>query len=302
MTAVLSPATEPAGPAEPRRVGGVGAAVGLTLGSMTLVQTGLAASTVLFGRLGPTGTTWLRLTWAAVILLVVTRPKPWRMSAKDLLGVGLLGTASALMTLTSAMAIDRLPLSMAAAIGFLGPLSVGVFRRAGRLGLLWPPIALMGVVLVTQPWSGSADPIGLLIALANAGCWAAYILLTQKVADRLPGMTGLALSMTVGAMVTAVVAAGPTIPRLDGEIVLVGLGVALLLPVLPYVMEVLALRRMTAGAFGTLLSLEPALALVIGTIFLSQIPHWWQVVGIGLVSLAAAGAARSGRRSADVGS
>ncbi|GLZ82067.1 membrane protein [Actinorhabdospora filicis] len=281
----------------PAKAGGVGTAVALTLGSMTLVQSGLAASTLLFDDLGPAGTTWLRLSWAAVILLAVTRPKPWAMSKKDLGGVALLGTASGLMTLLSAAAIDRLPLSAVVAVGFLGPLGIGVFRRAGRLGLLWPPIALAGVVLVTQPWNGSVDPLGLAYAVGNAACWAAYILLTQKVADRLPGLTGLALSMTVAALVTAVAGAGHAVPRLDGRIVLVGLGIALLLPVLPYVMEMLALRRMAVGAFGTLLSLEPALALVIGTVFLSQVPHWWQVAGIGLVSLAAAGAARGGKRT-----
>lgn len=280
-----------------RAAGGVGTAVALTFGSMTLVQVGIAASTALFDDIGAAGTTWLRLTWAALILLAVTRPKPWRMSTKDLVGVGMLGTASGAMTLLSALAIDRLPLSAVVAIGFLGPLGVGVFRRAGRLGLLWPPIALAGIVLVTQPWTGSVDPLGLAFAVGNAGCWAAYILLTQKVADRVPGLSGLALSMTVAAVVTAFAGAPYAVPRLDGEIALVGLGIALLLPVLPYVMEMLALRRMAVGAFGTLLSLEPALALVIGTVFLSQVPHWWQVAGIGLVSLAAAGAARGGKRA-----
>ena len=270
--------------------------VGMTLGSMSLVQVGLAASTGLFDRLTPAGTTWLRLSWAAVILVVVVRPKPWRYSGRDLLGVVLLGLASGSMTLMFAESVARIPMGAASAIGFLGPLTVGVVRRTGRFGLLWPPIAFGGVILVTQPWHGSINLAGLLFAFGNAAAWAMYVVLTQKVGDKLPGLSGLALSMVVAAVVSAFAGAADAIPRLTPDVVLLGAGLALLLPVLPYALEMLALRRMAVGAFGTMLSLEPALATVTGVVFLHQIPNAGQLLGILAVTVAAIGAARAGAR------
>lgn len=280
----------------PPRAASPAPAVALTLGSMSLVQIGLAASTGFFERLTPSGTTWLRLTWAAVILLIVVRPKFWRYSRRDLAGVAALGAVSAGMTLLFAESASRLPLSVAVAIGFLGPLGVGVARRAGKWGLLWPPVAFAGVVLVTEPWHGPVNVPGLAFAVANAFCWAGYVLLTQKVADRVPGLSGLAMSMTVSALVAAAVGASNALPRMDLRDLVLGAGLALLVPTLPYAMEMLALRKMAVGAFGTLLSLEPAIALVIGFVALHQVPAIWQVTGIALVTVAAIGAARAGRR------
>ncbi|MEV0651151.1 EamA family transporter [Phytomonospora sp. NPDC050363] len=282
-------------PAPPRTAGPL-VPTALTLGSMSLVQIGLAASTGFFERLSPAGTTWLRLSWAAVLLLIVVRPKPWRYSPRDLGGVAVLGAVSAGMTLLFAEAASRLPLSTAVAIGFLGPLGVAVARRAGRLGLLWPPVAFAGILLVTEPWHGSVNAPGLAFAIANAFCWAGYMLLTQRVADRVPGLSGLAMSMTVSALVAAVFGASHALARMDSRDLVLGAGLALLVPALPYAMEMLALRRMAVGAFGTLLSLEPAIALVVGFVALHQVPALWQVVGVGLVTVAAAGAARAGRR------
>ncbi|GIG64053.1 EamA family transporter [Phytomonospora endophytica] len=285
----------------PPRTASPAPAVALTLGSMSLVQVGLAASTSFFDRLTPAGTTWLRLSWAAVILLIVVRPKPWRHSPRDLAGVAALGAVSAGMTLLFAEAASRLPIAAAVAIGFLGPLGVGVMRRAGKWGLLWPPVAFGGVVLLTEPWHGPVNVPGLAFAVANAFCWAGYVLLTQKVADKVPGLSGLAMSMTVSALVATAVGASQALPRMDFRDLYLGAALALLIPVLPYAMEMLALRRIAVGAFGTLLSLEPAIALVIGWVALHQVPAVWQFTGIGLVTIAAIGAARAGRRGTGVG-
>jgi inner membrane transporter RhtA len=134
-------------------------------------------------------------------------------------------------------------------------------------------------------------------ALLAAACWAAYILLTQRVGDAVDGLQGLAVSMPVAALV-ATAAAGPVvIPRMTPHLILVGLGLAILLPMAPFVMELMALRRLNTAAFGTLMALEPALALLIGLVVLDQIPRILAVVGIGFVVLAGIGAARSGGRT-----
>ena len=164
--------------------------------------------------------------------------------------------------------------------------------------MVWPLFAAVGVVLLTQPWNGSADPVGVMFALAAACCWAAYILLTQKVGDEVAGITGLAVSMPVAALVATFVAGPETLVRMSGELWLVGIGMALLLPVIPFTLEMLALRRLTTASFGTLMSLEPAIALGIGFLVLAQVPGPLAVLGVAFVVVAGIGAERSGARTA----
>jgi len=135
-----------------------------------------------------------------------------------------------------------------------------------------------------------------LFALSAAACWAAYILLTQRVGDRVAGLNGLAVSMPVAALVATAVAAPSVAHRITPELVLIGFGLAVLLPVIPFALELLALRRLTAAAFGTLMSLEPALAMLVGLAALHQVPNIVSVVGILFVVVAGIGAARTGAR------
>jgi len=139
---------------------------------------------------------------------------------------------------------------------------------------------------------------GVGFALAAAVCWAAYIVLTQRVGDLVPGVTGLAVSIPVAALVATAVAGPATIGRLTPEIVLVGLGMAVLLPLVPFSLEMLALRRLNTAAFGTLMSLEPAFALLIGLVVLQQVPGWLATVGVACVVVAGIGAERGGARPA----
>jgi inner membrane transporter RhtA len=155
-------------------------------------------------------------------------------------------------------AIERLPLGTASALEFLGPLGVAVWRGRGGVKI-WPAIAAVGVVCLTQPWTGEADAVGVAFALAAAVCWGVNIVLTQHVGDEVTGLKSLAVSMPVAALVATVVAGPSTIERLTPELVLIGLGLAILLPVVPFTLEFLALRRLAAAAFETLMSLEPAL-------------------------------------------
>ncbi len=267
----------------------------MALASMTCVQLGLAVSIGLVDQLGTVGVAWLRLAWAALLLLVLVRPRPWTMSRASLLTCVTLGVVTASVTMLFMAAVERLPLGTASALEFLGPLGVAIARGRGP-ARLWALVAAAGVLLLTEPWHGSADPVGVAFALGAAGCWASYILLTQRVGDQLTGLQGLAVSMPVAALVATVVAGPSVISGVSPEVVLVGLGLALLLPVIPFALELVALRRLTTAAFGTLMSLEPAIALVVGLLLLGQVPGLVPVAGIGLVVLAGIGAERTGAR------
>jgi inner membrane transporter RhtA len=265
----------------------------LAVASMLCVQLGLAVSVGLFERVGPEGAAWLRLAWAGVLLLVLVRPRPSRFTRSALLACVALGVVTAALTLLFMAAVARLPLGTASALEFLGPLGVAV-ARGGRT--VWPAFAAVGVVLLTEPWHGGVDPVGVAFALAAAACWAAYILLTQRVGDAVSGLQGLAVSMPVAGIVGTLVVGPSVFGSLTWDVVLVGLGLAILLPVVPFSLELLALRRLTTAAFGTLMCLEPAIALAIGLLVLAQVPGPGPVLGIAFVVVAGIGAERSGAR------
>ena len=208
----------------------------MALASMTLVQLGLAASIGLMDQLGAAGVAWLRLTWAGVLLLVLVRPRPSAFTRSSLLACVALGVVTAGITMLFMASVERLPLGTASALEFLGPLGVAIARGRGT-ARLWALVAAAGVLLLTEPWHGAADPVGVAFALGAACCWAAYILLTQRVGDELSGLQGLAISMPVAALVATAVTGPSIVTTLTPEVVLVGLGLALLLPVVPFAME-----------------------------------------------------------------
>jgi inner membrane transporter RhtA len=278
----------------------------MALGSMWCVQLGLAASVGLFDRIGPTGTAGVRLPWAGLILALVVRPRPSAFTRSGLAACVALGTVTAGLTILFTEALARIPLGTASALEFLGPLGIALLRGRGR-ARGWALLAALGVVLLTSPWQAGLDPADVAFALAAAGCWAGYILLTQRVGDQVVGLTGLAVSMPVAGLVAGAVA-GPGLladlgaGRLDAAVLLAGLGLALLLPVVPYSLELLALRRLTTAAFGTLMCLEPAIALGVGVVLLHQTPSPAAAAGVAAVVLAGVGAERTGARAAPTGS
>jgi len=267
----------------------------MAFASMCCVQLGLAASVGLTGQLGAEGVGWLRLAWAAVIIVAIARPWRVRFSRATLAMCALLGLATAGMTLCFMMAIESIPLGTASALEFLGPLAVAVVQGRGT-GRWWALVAAAGVLGLTEPWLGATDLTGILFALGAAVCWAAYVLLTQRAGDAVSGISALAISMPVAAVAATVVVGPATIGRLDWQLVLTGFALALLLPVIPFSLELLALRRLTTAAFGTLMCLEPAIALIVGLAVLGQVPRPLALVGIVLVIAAGIGATRSGRR------
>jgi inner membrane transporter RhtA len=279
----------------------------MAMGSMLCVQVGLAIAVTLIDQIGVEGAAWLRLAWAGVILLLIIRPRPVAFTRSSFLMCVVLGVVTATITLLFMAAIARIPLGTASALEFLGPLGVAVAHGKGRNRLIWPGLAAVGVVLLTQPWDGAVDPLGVLYALAAAVCWASYILLTQRVGDEVAGINGLAVSMPVAGLVATITVGPAVFPRMTPEILVIGIGLAILLPVVPFALELLALRRLTTAAFGTLMSLEPAFAMIVGLVVLHQVPGPAGVIGICFVVAAGIGAARTGARTpppvpAEVGS
>ncbi len=275
----------------------VRAGVLMATGSMLCVQLGLALSLGLIDRIGVEGAAWLRLVWAGVLLLVIVRPRRSAFTAATFLTCVVLGVVTAAVTLLFMASIARIPLGTASALEFLGPLGVAVLAGKGRNRFAWPGLAAVGVVLLTEPWEGAIDYVGVSYALGAAVCWAGYILLTQRVGDGVDGVNGLAVSMGTAAVFSTLVVGYSVIPRVTPEILLFGVGLAILLPVIPFTLELKALRRLTTASFGTLMSLEPAFAMLIGFLVLSQAPGVAGVIGIVLVVVAGVGAARAGART-----
>jgi inner membrane transporter RhtA len=267
----------------------------MALAAMCCVQLGLAVSVGLVDRLGAGGVAWLRLAWAAVILVAVARPWSIRLGSSALGTCALLGIPTAGMTILFMAAAERLPLGTAVALEFLGPLGVALAHRRGT-ARLWALVAGAGVLALTEPWHGETDAVGVMLALGAAVCWAAYILLTQRAGGAAEGIGALAVSMPVAALVATLTVGPAAFAHLDLELLLAGFALALLLPVVPFSLELLALRRLSAAVFGTLMCLEPAIGSLIGLAFLGQVPTSAAVLGIALVIAAGIGATRAGER------
>ncbi|WP_063857137.1 MULTISPECIES: DMT family transporter [unclassified Kitasatospora] len=293
-------------PAGPRWFARVPAPV-LCVVAMFAVQLGIALSKPLFGQLGVGGATFLRLTFAAAVLLALTRPQLRGRGARELGSTALLGLASSGMTLLFAGAVDRLPMGTAATIEFLGPLGVALALSRRLTHLLWALLAGGGVALLTllgeggHGSGGGLDPVGLACAFGAAACFAGYILLTDRVGATFQGFQGLAVSLSVSAVLVAPFGAveawhGLAATRSPVTLLLGVAGVALLLPVIPYVLEMTALRRLPQRVFSVLVSLEPAVSALIGLLVLHQLLGPAQLAGIACVVLASLGATLTGRR------
>lgn len=268
----------------------------LALGAMLSVQLGSALSSDLIDQVGPAGLAWLRLSFGAVAFVCIARPPLRQIHRADMPALAALGVASGAMSMLFLAAIERIPLGTAVAIEFLGPLTVAALRSPSRNTVAAPAIALVGVVLLTQPWHGSVDLAGVAFAALAAVGWGTYIVLTQRVGDRFSGVAGLSVTVPIAALTAATFG----IPQAAGHVTWDALagsaGLALLLPVLPFALEMAAMRRLTATAFGTLMSVEPAIGLTLGWLVLDQQPNALHIAGVALVVGASANAQRHGRR------
>lgn len=258
------------------------------------VQLGAAFAKELFGTLPPSAVVFVRIAAGAAIMATVARPKLRGLTWRDWM-VGLaFGAVLALMNLTFYEALSRQPLGITVAIEFLGPLGVAVAASRRRLDLLWVGLAGLGVVLLA-PWGQSAGTswVGIAFALVAGACWGAYILLSSAAGKRFPGTQGLSFAMVVSAMLIApigITTGGSDL--LQPHLLLIGVGVGLLSSVIPYSLELQALRRMPKHVFGILMSLEPAAAALIGVLLLGEILGVQQWAAICCIVAASLGSTR----------
>jgi inner membrane transporter RhtA len=269
----------------------------LVLLGIVSIQIGAAFAKQLFALVGANGTVALRLVLAAAVLVLIWRPS-LRVDRRTLLVVASYGAVLAGMNLTFYQALDRIPLGAAVTIEFLGPLAVAVAGSRRWLDGLWVLLAAGGVLLLTRA-QGGLDLVGVLFALAAAACWAGYILLAAKLGSQSSDGKGLALAMVMSAMIAlpfGATSAGTAL--LDPFVLVAALAVALLSSVVPYSLELEALRRIPPRVFGILMSLEPAVAAVAGLVLLGEQLKPAQWVAVCCVVIASVGATRSARPEA----
>ncbi|MFG2111300.1 DMT family transporter [Streptomyces sp. NPDC048718] len=290
--------TEPQAPAAPGagplgRFGRFGPVALVVAGGLS-VQFGSAVAVLLMPRAGALGVVTLRLVLAAAVLLIACRPKIRGYSRADWGTVVVFGTAMSAMNILFYLSVARIPLGAAVTLEVLGPLALSVLASRRLVNFLWAGLALAGVALLSGGGFDRLDPLGAGFALAAGSMWAAYIVFSARTGRRFPQMDGLALAMAVGAVISlpfGIVAAGDrlVVPSTVG----LGLAVALMSSVLPYALELVALRRMPAATFAILMSLEPAIAATAGFLVLHQALGLLDALAIALVIAASMGAVRT---------
>lgn len=263
---------------------------------MILVQVGAALAQPTMAAYGPGATTWGRLAWAAVILCLVVRPDIRRYRRQDILLTVAMGVAIATMTLAFFVAIMRVPLGLVVAIEFLGPLGVAAFGFARSWRLVWLVLAFAGVLLLALNRQGWAiDLIGFGFALLAGVGWGIYIVLNKRIGASFRKLDGLAISLAAAALITTPFGLYETGFTLPMGLAAQTIGLAFLTPLLPYALEMMALRRLLPATFGILMSVEPGIGALAGYLILHESLSLQQIAGIACVIFAGAGAVMSTR-------
>ena len=263
------------------------------LAGIASVQFGAAVAKSLFDEVGPGGTVFLRVLFAALVLAAFWRPATRGHSRSDWRLIAVFGLTLAAMNLAFYESLDRIPLGVAVTFEMVGPLGVAIAGSRRALDLAWVVLAAAGIVLLSGFGGADLDGFGVALALVAGGFWAAYILLSVRVGQRFPGGSGLALAMGVGAvMLVPVGIADAGSDLLVPWILAAGLAVAILSSAIPYTLEMEALRRLPTGVFGVMMSIEPAMAALAGFIVLGEGLAGRELVAILLVVAASAGAAQ----------
>jgi inner membrane transporter RhtA len=266
------------------------------MAAVVSVQTGSAIATHLFTAIGPAGATLLRVGFAAVILLSLWRPRLRSYDRYAYRDAVLFGLCTAAMNFSFYSALDRIPLGIAVSLEFIGPLTLAVIGSRRALDVLWVCLAAVGIILLTPIAGHQIDPTGILLALLAGVFWACYILLSARVGRSFTGGNGLAIALLAGSLALLPVGlftAGTSL--VDGRVLLVGLGVGLLSAVIPYSLEMEALRSIPTRLFGVLMSTEPAIGALVGLILLQQLLSPRAVVAMALIMMASIGATRGSR-------
>ncbi|GAA4479024.1 EamA family transporter [Microbacterium panaciterrae] len=277
----------------------------LVVGSCLSLPFGAAVATMIFPELGSWGVTGLRVLIAAVVVLIIARPRLGRWNRAQWTAAILFGISIAAMNGMFYAAIDRIPLGPAVAIEFLGPLVLSAVLTRRVADAVWVGVALIGMGLLGVDGMVGAeglDPLGVLFALIAAGFWIMYIRMSARVGAVTTGTEGLAVSLAVGAILllpfgvpAAVTAVG------DPKVLLLAAVTALLASVIPYTLELAALRRLPQRVFGILLSLEPVFATLAGFLVLGQHASGLRLAAIALVVVASVGVTAGARKRRGAG-
>jgi inner membrane transporter RhtA len=272
----------------------------LVVGAIASVQSGAAVATKLFPAVGAGGAVFLRLVIAAVVVGGVVRPPIRSFNRSDLRLMVVFGVVLGAMNVSFYASLARIPLGVAVTIEFLGPLAVAVAGSRRMLDAVWVVLAGLGVVLLASG-GGHLSTAGVLYAAVAAAFWAGYILLSQRVGRAVPGMSGLAVALIAAAVLATpygLVAGGTALvrPGVLGK----GAVVAFLSSIVPYSLELMALRRLRAATFGVLMSMEPAMAALSGLVVLGQHLRAREWIAVICVMVASVGATASARGSEPV--
>jgi inner membrane transporter RhtA len=275
------------------------------LGAMLSIQAGASLAKTLFPILGAGGTTCLRIGFAAILLCLVS--KPWRQSySRDQIQKVLIyGASLGVMNILFYLALERIPLGIAVALEFVGPLAVALFASRQKLDFLWAILAAIGIYFVLPISAASEqvlDPIGILMALAAGACWGFYIIFGKRLSHSLPADLASCLGMLVAAIVAlpvGVLTAGSSLLRFEHWPL--AFAVAVLSSALPYSIEMRVLKLLPTKTFGILMSLEPAFAALSGFVFLKENLNFVQIGAILCVMVASLGSALSARSEASHG-
>ena len=275
-------------------------AVALVIGGLVCQEVGASLAVLLFPAAGPLGVVMLRLVFSAVLLWAIARPTLRGRGAGAWRAVVMFGLVLALMNGFFYLALERLPLGVTVTIEVLGPLTLSVIVARRLSAWLWAALALGGVVLLAGGGWEELDLVGVLFALAAAGCWAGYILSSARVGREFSQLDGLAIAMAIGAAVALPFGIADAGSALLNPVTLgLGAAVAVMSSAIPYALELTALRRLPASGFAVLMSLAPATATLAGWILLGQFLTLVELTGIALVIVASIGAVRASGRAAD---
>jgi inner membrane transporter RhtA len=273
----------------------------LVLCAILSVQFGAGIARTQFDEVGALGATFLRLAFAAIILLAVLRPKLSAWTRRAWFAALLLGVALAGMNTMIYLAFETIPLGVAVTIEFLGPLVLALVQTRRFRDALWALLALAGVVLLGLEGitgGGTIAVAGLLLAAGAGAFWAVYIVSSARVGREIPGLDGLAVALAIAAVISAPFGISGAAQAIDQPTVLfVFLAVAVLSSVLPYALEMQALRRLPTRVFGVLSSLGPAVAALAGLVILHEALGWRESVALILVTVASIGVTITGSRS-----
>lgn len=265
---------------------------------MASVQFGASMAKGLFPVLGPTGATTWRLLIAALILVVVWRPWRQRITRQELRLILPYGLALGFMNVTFYLALARIPLGIAVALEFTGPLSVAIFTSRRPRDFIWAALAGIGLFMLFPTTDSQLDPFGIAMALAAGGCWAGYIIYGQKAGAALNGGRAAALGMVVAMLVALPVGlVDRGLGLWQPSVMWIALLVGIFSSAIPYSLEMIALKRLRANTFSILMSLEPAIATLMGWLFLKEILGPLELLAVGCIIAASLGSALTSQKS-----